>query len=424
LVCGLEKDLNSAAIPFPQELSIATNFTLQLYPEPTVTMASNYTTESTFLNIPSEVRDHICLYTLSPSGEVCLSATDEDSPQILTEYQIDSNLCIPIELNLLTTCKQLNTECKNLLWTYNTLWISPANLWLTELGKFPVRKLHFLLNATLERSLVATEQMFTWMNGLAKNGTLKSVSVQIPYTDRSLEEVDELLRLLPDDSLRDVLDKSSGLCARKMRCARDYNYLLWDALDNTTLTKVDNKLILETPFSFELHPLLSKNVYQKEFSQLGLTWNYLYALYDVFSEVWWDRKLLIKDRKELQNGLWVDREKWCTKYDNSEDNLERDNSEGGAPADAVSIHQDLGEGLEEGGSEDEDLEDEDSKDEDLECQDSEWEGEEEDLEEGSMEGEGPEEGENLEGVWWKRRTLESMMPLKFLLRILPILYFQ
>jgi hypothetical protein len=359
-------------------------------------MASNYTTESTFLNIPSEIRDHICLYILAPSGEVCFSATDEDSPPILTEYRIDSKLLIPIELNLLATCKQLNTECKNLLWTYNTLRISPGNLWLTELKNFPVRKLHFLMNVTLERSLEPTEHMFIWMNRLAQNGTLKSVSVQIPYTDRSLEEVDELLRLLPDHSLRDVLDKFPGLCARRMRCARDYNYLLWDALDNTPLTKVDNKLILETPFSFELHPLLSKKVYQKEFSQLGLTWHYLYALYDVFSEVWWDGKLLIKDGKELQNSLWVDREKWCTKYDISEDNLERDNPEGGAPADAVLIHQDLGEGVEEG-----DLEDGG-------------------LEEGSME----EEGENLEEVGWKGRILESMRPLKFLLLMLLILSFQ
>jgi hypothetical protein len=378
-------------------------------------MASNYTTESTFLNIPGEIRDHICLYILAPSGEVCFSATDEDSPPILTEYRIDSKLLIPIELNLLATCKQLNTECKNLLWTYNTLRISPGNLWLTELKNFPVRKLHFLMNVTLERSLEPTEHMFIWMNRLAQNGTLKSVSVQIPYTDRSLEEVDELLRLLPDHSLRDVLDKFPGLCARRMRCARDYNYLLWDALDNTPLTKVDNKLILETPFSFELHPLLSKKVYQKEFSQLGLTWHYLYALYDVFSEVWWDGKLLIKDEKELQNGLWVDREKWCTTYDNSEDNLERGDPEGGAPADAVLIHQNLGEGLE----------DEDSKGEDSECQDSEWEDSEEDLEEGSMEEEGPEEVENLEEeVWWKRRILESTRPLKFLLLTLPILPFQ
>ena len=288
-------------------------------------MASNYTTESTFLNIPSEIRNHICLYILSPSGEVCFSAADEDSPQILTEYRIDSKLRTLIELNLLATCKQLNTDCKKLLWTYNTLRISPGNLWLTELKKFPVRKLHFLMNVTLEVWLESTEHMFIWMNGLAKNGTLKSFSVQIPYTDGLLEEVDELLQLLPDHSLRDVLDKFPGLYARRMRCARDYNYLLWDALDNTPLTKIDNELILETPFSFELHPLLSKKEYQKEFSQLGLTWHYLYALYDVFSEVWWDGKLLIKHGKELQNGLWVDREKWCTKFDNSEDSLERDN---------------------------------------------------------------------------------------------------
>jgi hypothetical protein len=304
---------------------------------------------------------------------------------------MDPKLRIPIELNLLATCKQLNTECKNLLWTYNTLRISPANSWLTELKIFPVRKLHFLLNVTIERSLEPTQRMFTWINRLAQDGTLKSVFVQIPYTDRSLEEVDEYLRLLPSYSLRDVLDQIPGLYAQKMRCAREYNNLLWDAMENTALTKVDNKLILETPLSFELHPLLSTKVWQKEFSQLGLTWHYLYALYDVFSEVWWDGDLLIKDGKELQNGLWVDREKWCTKYDNSEDDGERDNPEGGASAGAVLIHQGLGEGLGEG-----------------------------ELGEGELEDGGLEEArENEEDeVWWKRRIWESMRPFKVLLRIL------
>jgi hypothetical protein len=343
-------------------------------------MVSNYSTESTFLNLPREVRDHICLYILSPSGEVCLSATDEDSPQILTEYRVDSRKRVPIELNLLATCKQLNTECKDLLWTYNTLRISPANLWLTELKNFPVRKLHFLLNVTLERSLVATQQMLIWMNELAKNGTLNSVSVQIPYTDCLLEEVDELLPLTPDYHLRDILP---GICTRGMRSAREYNYLLYDALNNTPLAKIDNKLILETPFSFELHPLLSNKVWQKEFSPLGLRWCYLYALYDVFSEVRWDGKLLIKSGKELQNGLWVDRKTWSPTYDTPEDNL-GDNPEGGAPADAVLISQGLGEGLEEG-----------------------------DLEEA---------GENLDDeVWWKRRIRESMRPLRFLMWILLLL---
>jgi hypothetical protein len=363
LVSGLGKGLNQH--PSPSHVSFPSHRIshLQSYSESTVTMASNYSTGSTFLNIPREIRDHICLYILSPSSEVCLSATDEDSPQILTEYRTDLKLRVPIELNLLATCKQLNTECKDLLWTYNTLRISPANLWLTELKNFPMRKLHFFMNVTLERSMVATEQMFIWMNLLAKNGTLNSVSVQISYTNCLVEEVDELLPLCPGYSLRDIL---SGICTQGTRSARKYNYLLYDALNNTHLAKIDNKLILETPFSFELHPLLSKKAWQKEFSQLGLRWCYLYALYDVFSEVWWDGKLLIKNGKELQNGLWVDREKWSTKYDIPEDNLGGHNPDGGAPADAVLIPQDLGEGLEENDLEDGGLEDEDSEVEDSE----------------------------------------------------------
>ena len=147
-------------------------------------------TPFSFLDLPRELRDNVYTHVLASSSNAVT----------LSPWTIE----VMRSMSILRTCKQVQRECKDIIWYHNGLHLrAPTQLYKRFAGLMDVDDLHRIEHIEITLELLDRDELEWMCSGLralatlSEKGSLKSISlIAINDRPRGIKEYEEELDLM------------------------------------------------------------------------------------------------------------------------------------------------------------------------------------------------------------------------------------